>query len=213
MRKAYVCYLECEPPPRARSPSQRIPVLNPQILMRLRNPVLVALAFGFRAAMALDARCAPGGSFDLAHWSLQLPHGDDGNIRTIKSQDLQGCAGFTGPTFYTNRTTGQMVLTAPGNPSLTGCTTTSGSVHCRTELREVDKANGRNIAWSPSGKTSCLSPSTRSEPGWTRTAGTRRRATPRWGTITRPSRKRARRCIQRLSACYVDRARERRGVK
>ncbi|KAJ2971050.1 hypothetical protein NQ176_g7878 [Zarea fungicola] len=44
-----------------------------------------------------------------------------------------------------------MVLLAPGNPDLTGCATTSGSDHCRTELREVDKTTGANAAWSPKG--------------------------------------------------------------
>ncbi|EQL00246.1 polysaccharide lyase family 7 [Ophiocordyceps sinensis CO18] len=119
--------------------------------MPLRNPILLVWAIGLGAAIALDRHCAPGGNFDLAHWSLQLPYGDGGNIRTIKSQDLQGRDGFTGTTFYTDRTTGQMVLTAPGNPNITGCTTTSGSIHCRTELRQVHRSNGRNIWWSPRG--------------------------------------------------------------
>lgn len=44
-----------------------------------------------------------------------------------------------------------MVLLAPGNPDLTGCATTSGSEHCRTELREVVKGSGANAAWSPKG--------------------------------------------------------------
>ncbi|OAQ67844.1 polysaccharide lyase family 7 [Pochonia chlamydosporia 170] len=99
---------------------------------------------------APNPSCAPGGNFDLSVWSLQLPTGSEGSVDTIKSQELQGCDGFTGPTFFSDNPTGQIVLTAPGNPELTGCATTSGSSHCRTELREVNK-DGQNAAWPPTG--------------------------------------------------------------
>lgn len=103
------------------------------------------------AMTAPNPSCAPGGNFDLSHWNLQLPTGSDGSIDMIKSKDLQGCQGYSGPTFFTDKSTGQIVLTAPGNPDITGCATTSGSSHCRTELREVNKSNGQNAAWSPKG--------------------------------------------------------------
>lgn len=101
--------------------------------------------------LAANPNCAPGGNFDLSYWNLQLPTGSSGSIDIIKSKQLQGCNGYTGPTFFTDKSTGQIVLTAPGNPSITGCATTSGSTHCRTELREVNKSNGQNAAWPPTG--------------------------------------------------------------
>lgn len=42
-------------------------------------------------------------------------------------------------------------MRAPGNPDITGCATTSGSKHCRTEFREVNPGSGSNAAWSPWG--------------------------------------------------------------
>lgn len=106
-------------------------------------------------AKAGDASCAPGGNFDLSYWSLQLPTGDAGGVDSIKSQDLQGCDGYTGDTFYTDESTGDLVLLAPGNPDITGCATTSGSSHCRTELREVDQSTGEGASWDPK-KTNVL---------------------------------------------------------
>lgn len=103
------------------------------------------------AVLALNPSCAPGGNFNFTVWSLQLPTGSSGSIDTIKSKALQGCSGYTGPTFFTDKTNGELILTAPGNPDLTGCATTSGSVHCRTELREVDPKSGQNTDWAPTG--------------------------------------------------------------
>lgn len=102
-------------------------------------------------ALALDPKCAPGGNFDMSTWNLQLPTGSDGSIDMIPSKNLQSCTGYTGPSFFTDKSSGQIVLTAPGNPDLTGCATTSGSEHCRTELREVVKSTGKNAVWSPKG--------------------------------------------------------------
>ncbi|KAJ3499360.1 hypothetical protein NLG97_g387 [Lecanicillium saksenae] len=96
----------------------------------------------------LNPKCAPGGNFDLGYFNLQLPVGGPD---IIKSKQLQGCNGYTGDTFFTDKNTGEMVLLAPGNPDLTGCATTSGSQHCRTELREVVHSSGANAAWSPKG--------------------------------------------------------------
>lgn len=99
-------------------------------------------------ALAQDPSCAPGGNFDLSVWNLQLPFG---RPDIIKSKDLQGCDGYTGETFFSDPSTGKMVLLAPGNPDLTNCATTSGSSHCRTELREVQPGSGANAAWPPTG--------------------------------------------------------------
>ncbi|KAK5988221.1 hypothetical protein PT974_12361 [Cladobotryum mycophilum] len=112
---------------------------------------LLAAFMPIASVMALNPGCTPGGNFDLGYWNLQLPTGSEGSVDIIKSKALQGCNGYSGPTFFTDQTSGELVLTAPGNPDITGCATTSGSVHCRTELREVKKSNGQNAAWSPSG--------------------------------------------------------------
>ncbi|KAL7793738.1 polysaccharide lyase family 7 protein [Trichoderma ceciliae] len=103
------------------------------------------------AVLALNPSCAPGGNFNLNVWSLQLPTGSGGSVDTIKSEDLQGCNGYSGANFFTDKTNGELILTAPGNPDLTGCATTSGSDHCRTELREVDPQSGKNTNWPPTG--------------------------------------------------------------
>lgn len=102
-------------------------------------------------AAASDPSCAPGGNFDLSFWNLQLPTGSQGSPDTIKSKDLQGCEGHTDSNFFTDKTNGDIILLAPGDPSSTGCATTSGSDHCRTELREVEPDSGSNAAWSPKG--------------------------------------------------------------
>ncbi|KAM4064922.1 alginate lyase domain-containing protein [Hirsutella rhossiliensis] len=91
--------------------------------------------------------CAPGGNFDLGAWNLQLPTGSNG-FDVVRSKDLQGCEGYSDQYFSTDSSSGTMVFVAPGNPRLTGCVTTPGSSHCRTELREVNKNDGRNAAWN-----------------------------------------------------------------
>ena len=111
---------------------------------------LYLAALSLAVANAADPSCAPGGNFDLTSWSLQLPTGD-GSMDTIKSGDLQGCDGYTDDHFYTDESSGAMVLSAPGNPDETGCVTSGGSKHCRTELREVDPDTGKNANWSPKG--------------------------------------------------------------
>ena len=104
------------------------------------------------AAPSDDADCAPGGNFDLSYWNLQLPTGTDGNVDIIKTDKLQGCDGYTDENFFTDEDSGEMVLLAPGDPDKTGCVTTSGSQHCRTELREVEPDTGKGAAWSPKGE-------------------------------------------------------------
>lgn len=96
---------------------------------------------------ALRPDCAPGGNFDLRAWNLQLPTGSS-KIDVVKSKDLQGCRGYSDQYFFTNSSSGAMVMVAPGNLRVTGCVTTPNSRHCRTELREVNKYDGRNAAWN-----------------------------------------------------------------
>jgi hypothetical protein len=110
--------------------------------------ILLAAVATVPAALA-DPGCAPGGNFDLSYWNLQLPTGEPGTLTTIKSADLQGCSGYQDSNFSTDKSSGAIVLIAPGNPDLTHCSTSSGSTHCRTELREVDNKTGKNAAWSP----------------------------------------------------------------
>ncbi|KAI1169785.1 family 7 polysaccharide lyase [Nemania sp. FL0916] len=116
----------------------------------VKNSLLPILLFPLASA-ALDPSCSPGGNFDLSTWNLQLPTGSAGSVDTIRASDLEGCDGYSGPNFYTDPSNSAIILIAPGNPSETGCATTSGSEHCRTELREVVASSGANAAWSPAG--------------------------------------------------------------
>ncbi len=94
---------------------------------------------------ALSPTCAPGGNFDLSIWNLQLPTGQPGSPTTIKPAGLQGCDGYQNASvFYTDETSGAMVMKVPGGPESSGCVTTPNSAHCRTELREVLPANQWN---------------------------------------------------------------------
>lgn len=124
--------------------------------MAAKAIVVAAFLLPVSLAACLNPSCAPGGNFDLRYWSLQLPTGDDGKAGIIKSTELQGCQGYQDANFFTDDSTSQLVMLAPGNPQLTQCATTSGSTHCRTELREVDKDSGANAAWDPI-KTNTLS--------------------------------------------------------
>lgn len=87
-------------------------------------------------AAAPNPSCAPGGNFDLSKFRLQLPSGSPGKPDTISGDQLSGCNGFTNQYFYTDKSSGAIVMKVPGSPSSTGCVTTSGSKHCRTEFRE-----------------------------------------------------------------------------
>jgi len=98
-------------------------------------------------ASALNPSSAPGGNFNLAIWSLQLPIGSAGNPETIPSSQLAGCSGYQDPGdhyFYTESGDGAMVMKVPGSPASSGCVTTANSLHCRTELRETSPSS-----WSP----------------------------------------------------------------
>ncbi|KAN0115472.1 polysaccharide lyase family 7 protein [Hyaloscypha variabilis] len=93
----------------------------------------------------LNPSCAPGGNFDLSVWSLQLPIGSTDKPDVITSSQLEGCSGYTNPSyFYTNSKDGALVMKVPGSPASAGCVTTSGSLHCRTEFRETSPSS-----WDP----------------------------------------------------------------
>ena len=101
-------------------------------------------------ALALNPNCAPGGNFNLKYWSLQLPTGSTGSPDTIASTTLQGCSGYENKSvFYTESGDGALVMKVCGSPSSCGCVTTSHSLHCRTELREVEPSTGSKASWSP----------------------------------------------------------------
>ena len=82
----------------------------------------------------------PGEYFNLSIWELQLPSGTPGAPTIISPSQLSGSNGYTDCYFYTDQTNEAMAFMDPQ----TGVTT-SGSTHCRTELRE--ETNG----WSTSG--------------------------------------------------------------
>ncbi|PHH76889.1 hypothetical protein CDD80_1149 [Ophiocordyceps camponoti-rufipedis] len=120
------------------------------------NSVFLLAGLGYAAAREYKLNCNPGGNFALEDWNLQLPELDNGHFKLVRSEDLKGCDGYHDEKyFFTDSVTGAMVLKAPGNPDMTGCTTTPNSHHCRTELREVNPDSGRNMDWS-SGDTNLL---------------------------------------------------------
>lgn len=94
---------------------------------------------------ALNTSCAPGGTFNLTQFNLQLPTGETGSPDTIATADLQGCGGYDSKYFYTSPDDADaLVMKVPGSPASSGCVTTANSKHCRTELRERSPAS-----WSP----------------------------------------------------------------
>jgi len=85
-------------------------------------------------------------AIDFSRWALQLPIGNTGAPTTIAPAQL--IAGFANPYFYQAADGGQVFM----DPA-TGITT-SGSQHCRTELREM--ANDTTPAAWPSSGTNTL---------------------------------------------------------
>jgi hypothetical protein len=88
------------------------------------------------------AGLAGSGQIDYSIWVLQLPIGIGTSPTTISSDQLLG--GFSDAYFYPGSDGGQMFM----DPA-TG-TTTSGSKHCRSEMREA-VVGGAQAAWSSSG--------------------------------------------------------------
>ncbi|OAQ61604.1 alginate lyase 2 [Pochonia chlamydosporia 170] len=119
--------------------------------MRLSSS-LTLFSLGQLATLVLGqgSDCAPGGTFDLSNWKLQLPTGEEGHPDSISSSKLQGCGGYKSDVFYTGDD-GALVMKVPGSPSTSDCVTTPNSNHCRTELREDSPSK-----WSPSSGTNRL---------------------------------------------------------
>ena len=80
---------------------------------------------------------------DFSIWSLQLPTGSGNSPTTIAPKEL--LAGFTNDYFYLSKTDGGQMFMDPEKGI-----TTSGSMHCRTEMRE-NKPGGGQAAWASSG--------------------------------------------------------------
>lgn len=87
----------------------------------------------------------PGGNFDLSIWSLQLPTGSGTSVTTIRPDKLTGTNGFTDSNYFYTASDGAMTFMDPQQGI-----TTSGSIHCRTELREMT-GSGDAAAWSSDG--------------------------------------------------------------
>jgi len=102
--------------------------------------------FAIVPAWALDPTQPPGSNFDLSHWSLQLPTingvltGTAGNVDTLSPSQLT--AGATNAYFYTGPD-GAMTFWAPDDGS-----TTSGSTHPRSELREELSPGDTSVNWT-----------------------------------------------------------------
>ena len=93
------------------------------------------------------AGSAGGGStaapIDYSIWVLQLPIGSGTSPTTISSKQL--LAGYTSAYFYPSKEDDGQVFMSPQ----TGITT-SGSKHCRTEMRESTTSGGQ-AAWTSTG--------------------------------------------------------------
>ena len=83
------------------------------------------------------------GGIDFSIWVLQLPIGSGTSPTTITSKQL--LAGYSSDYFYLDKADGGQVFMDPA----TGITT-SGSQHCRTEMRESTTSGGQ-AAWASSG--------------------------------------------------------------
>lgn len=111
-------------------------LFKPADLIRLTACLL--LTSYFWSVAALDNSVAPGGNFDFSNWELQLCTGSKGSPDTESSSSLKGDGGYEDDKyFYTSSTDGALVMKVPGSPSSSGCVTTTNSLHCRTELREL----------------------------------------------------------------------------
>ncbi|MBV8362849.1 MAG: polysaccharide lyase family 7 protein, partial [Deltaproteobacteria bacterium] len=89
-----------------------------------------------------QALATSGQAIDFSIWSLQEPSGSDTSPTTISPSQL--VAGYSDAYFYQAADGGQAFM-----DTQTGITT-SGSKHCRTELREMT-SSGEQAAWAPSG--------------------------------------------------------------
>ncbi|CAI7567907.1 unnamed protein product [Penicillium pancosmium] len=111
----------------------------------------MALVSYLPTTLSQTSACAPGGTFDLSKWELQLPTGSDGSPDSVSTSKLQGCDGYQSEYFFASSDDSSLVMKVPGDPSTSGCVTTPNSKHCRTELREEAPST-----WSPSDPTNRL---------------------------------------------------------
>jgi hypothetical protein len=65
---------------------------------------LLALVHFSPVAMAQGAACAPGGTFDLSKWKLQLPTGKAGSPDEVSASELKGCNGYKSEYFLPAQT-------------------------------------------------------------------------------------------------------------
>jgi len=93
------------------------------------------------SAGAAGENGAPG-SIDYSIWQLQLPIGSGTSPTTVSPAQL--LAGFSDEYFYLAPDGGQIFMDPASG------VTTSGSQHCRSEMREM-KATGGPAAWPSSG--------------------------------------------------------------
>ena len=102
---------------------------------------------GLSSAAGLIGGGGSGGGIpmpiDYSIWQLQLPTGSGSSPNTVSPSKL--LTGYMDPYFYLSPADGgQMFMDPP-----TGITT-SGSMHCRTELRELTPAGGQ-AGWQATG--------------------------------------------------------------
>jgi hypothetical protein len=100
-------------------------------------------------APAATSNCAPGAHISiLSNFDLQLPYATKGTSPAqISGSALAGCNGYQNASwFYWDDSNNYMVMKAPPLQNGDSCAHTSGSVHCRTELREENPDS-----WSPKG--------------------------------------------------------------
>ena len=92
--------------------------------------------------------CAPGGTFDLKAFNLQLPTGSSGKVDQVSGAELAGCEGWSSPDYFYTSSSGALVMKVP---SRSVCVTTPNSKHCRTELRESSPKS-----WDPKNAVNTL---------------------------------------------------------
>jgi hypothetical protein len=92
----------------------------------LASLACLSFALASAPAAALDPAQPPSGNFDLSHWKLTLPSGEEVQAEVLSN-------GYTrANTFYTHTKSGGMVFVCP---NIAG--TTANSKYSRTELREM----------------------------------------------------------------------------
>jgi hypothetical protein len=113
----------------------------------LRFAIFLVMLFAARRPVwALDPAKPPGQNFDLSHWKLQLPTiggvltGTAGSVDSVQPSSL--VAGYTNAYFYTGPD-GAMTFWVPDDGSTTG-----GSTHPRSELREQLIPGNDNTNWT-----------------------------------------------------------------